>query len=362
MSISNDRPSVLSDFDSADARPRVAMPARPWVMPLAIACAFALGLFVLWQMSEGRARSAAAQQAPPPPAPIILAQAPPQPLPLPAPPVEAPMASAMMQPPPPPTPDADLVNRLSSRAMVVDLSEPGRASAANGEEGAAVNPRDVTDAVAGRDDAFGQGSNEIFASRLGRNAAEARARPAGDLSNIVPEGSVIPAVLETALNSDLPGYTRAIVSRDVLSFDGTKVLAPRGSRLVGQYRSAVALGQSRAFVIWTRLIRPDGVNIQLAEPGTDALGRGGLEGEVDTHFLRRFGGAILLSLITVGANAAAADTQTQVIIAGASGASDALTSEMTRGANVAPTVDVAQGTPIRIFVTRDLDFSGVSAP
>jgi type IV secretion system protein VirB10 len=360
MSVSNDRPNVLRDFESPDTRPRVAMPSRPWVMPLAIAGACALGLFVLWQMSESRTRNAAAQEMSRPP--VVVAQAPapiPQPLPQPAPPLPASMP--VMQQASPPQPDEQLAARLSSRAMIVDLSEPGSAQAPE-EGGAAVNPRDVTDAVAGRDDAFGQGSNEIFASRLGRNAAEARARPAGDLSNIVPEGSVIPAVLETALNSDLPGYTRAIVSRDVLSFDGTKVLAPRGSRLVGQYRSAVALGQSRAFVIWTRLIRPDGVNIQLAEPGTDALGRGGLEGEVDTHFLRRFGGAILLSLITVGANAAAADTQTQVIIAGASGGAGALSSEISRNADVAPTVDVAQGTPIRIFVTRDLDFSGVAAP
>ncbi len=70
----------------------------------------------------------------------------------------------------------------------------------------------------------------------------------------------------------------------------------------------------------------------------------------------------MLSLITVGANAAAADTQTQVIIAGASGGAGALSSEISRNADVAPTVDVAQGTPIRIFVTRDLDFSGEGAP
>ena len=65
---------------------------------------------------------------------------------------------------------------------------------------------------------------------------------------IIAQGAVIPAVLETAINSDLPGYVRAVVSRDVSSFDGKNVLVPRGSRLVGQYRSGVALGQSRAFV------------------------------------------------------------------------------------------------------------------
>ena len=108
---------------------------------------------------------------------------------------------------------------------------------------------------------------------------------------------MIPAVLETALDSDLPGYTRAVVSRDVRGFDGSTVLIPRGSRLIGQYKSGVALGQSRVFVIWTRVIRPDGVSVQIGSPATDPLGRAGLDGKVDNHFFTRFGGSILLSVM-----------------------------------------------------------------
>lgn len=350
------------DFD-ASARPLVAMPARRWVMPAAIAGCVALGGVVFWQLNENRMRMEAQEAA----APQVHAQAPsppPQAIPLPDPTPPQPQPEPPTQYVPPPAQD-DRAARLSSRALVVDLSEAPnqQAAAAGAVAGAAgANARDISDAMGGAaNDAFGQGSNEIFAARLGGRAAEARAQRPADLSSFVPEGAVIPAVLETALNSDLPGYTRAIVSRDLLSFDNTQVLVPRGSRLVGQYRSAVALGQSRAFVIWTRLIRPDGVNIALAAPGTDALGRGGLEGEVDTHFFRRFGGAILLSLVTAGVNAAAADSDTQVIIASTQGASG-LTSELTREMDIPPTVDVAQGTPIRIFVTRDLDFSAATAP
>ncbi|HVY84326.1 MAG TPA: TrbI/VirB10 family protein [Caulobacterales bacterium] len=348
---------VLAELEHANVRPQVAVPARPWVMPLAMAGAVMLGVVVFLELNAGRTHVAEAQET-------TLAAPPQAPQPAPPPqvaPPPAPMASSIFEGQREAAASqaaADRAARLSSRAMIVDLSEPQDAQAQEGGGGQAVSARDVTDAVGGANDAFGQGSNEMFASRLNRSAASARAQPPGDLSNIVPEGAVIPAVLETALNSDLPGYTRAIVSRDVLSFDNSKVLVPRGSRLIGQYRSAVALGQSRAFVIWTRLVRPDGVSVQIADPGADALGRGGLQGRVDTHFMRRFGGAILLSLITAGANAAAADSSdTQVIIANTRGATDSAASGIS---NVAPTVDVPQGAPIRIFVTRDLDFSDVS--
>jgi type IV secretion system protein VirB10 len=119
------------------------------------------------------------------------------------------------------------------------------------------------------------------------------------------------------------------------------------------------MGQSRAFVIWTRIIRPDGIAVDLASPGTDALGRGGLEGRVDRHFLQRFGGAIVLSLISAGASAAAGDSDTQVIIASTQGANDIATAALNRDLDIAPTVRVPQGAPIRIFVTQDLDFSVV---
>ena len=119
-------------------------------------------------------------------------------------------------------------------------------------------------------------------------------------STIVAQGAIIPAVLETALDSDLPGFARAVVSRDVRSFDGQSVLIPRGSRLIGQYKSAVSQGATRAFVIWTRIIRSDGVSIQIGSPGEDALGRAGLTGEVNRRFFARFGGSILLSVLNAG--------------------------------------------------------------
>jgi len=336
----------------ASEMPRVAMPARPWVMPLALLGAVSLGGIVFLSLALGRTRVAEAAETPAP-AHSAPANAAPQHR-------VAPILQVASSPPPNVNAAAqnDEAARLSSRAMVVDLTEAPAAAPESSPPNGAASSHDANAAI-NPSDAFGQGSNELFVSRLSHSADGAHATPPGDLSNIVPEGTLIPAVLETALNSDLPGYTRAIVSRDVLSFDGSKVLVPRGTRLIGQYRSAVALGQSRAFVVWTRLVRPDGVSVQIADPGADALGRGGLEGAVDTHFVRRFGGAILLTLLNAGAAAASNNANTAIIIAGAQGFG-AQTGQQTD--NIAPTVEVPQGAPVRIFVTRDLDFSDVSSP
>src|SRR3546814_5037353 len=113
----------------------------------------------------------------------------------------------------------------------------------------------------------------------------------------VTQGTLIPAVLETAIDTNVPGYVRAVVSQDVRSFDGTRVLVPRSSRLIGQYQSGLQGGQRRAYVIWTRLIRPDGASIKLASPAISFDGTTGLEGQATSTFFKRFGSALLLSVV-----------------------------------------------------------------
>jgi type IV secretion system protein VirB10 len=196
---------------------------------------------------------------------------------------------------------------------------------------------------------------EPFALRAGRQTGMARAQRPGNLSTTIVEGTLIPAVLETALNSNLPGNARAIVSRDVRSFDGSAVLVPRGSRLIGQYRTAASTGQDRVFIVWSRLVRPDGVSIELASPAADAAGAAGVAGEVDRRFFARFGSALLLSV--VGALPALADGSSSTVVIGSntqaqSAAGQALQSD----ARIAPTIRVPIGTPIQVFTTRDLSF------
>lgn len=204
----------------------------------------------------------------------------------------------------------------------------------------------------------GQNDNEAFGSRLsGASVETASATRLADPANTVTQGTLIPAILETAIDSDLPGYVRAVVSQDVRSFDGAQVLIPRSSRLIGQYKSGLSAGQTRAYVIWTRLIRPDGVSVALASPAIEYSGRSGLSGEVDNHFFKRFGSASLLSVIG-GIGALASGGAAGLLIA--SGGQGAASVAAARDGQIPPTVRVQPGQPVRVFTARDLDFSGVA--
>jgi type IV secretion system protein VirB10 len=245
--------------------------------------------------------------------------------------------------------------------LVVDLSPPAGPQARDGAPEAGKGPQ--APAAAGE---AGLNADERFVARIsgGPEPARASATMLRNQAVLIPQGSTIPAVLETALDSDLPGYARAVVSRDVRGFDGSTILIPRGSRVIGEYRSAVSQGQTRAFVIWTRILRPDGASIMIGSGGGDPLGRAGLAGKVDTHFIEEFSGAVLLTALSAGASAAAGVPSTEVVIgSGGGGAAGGIAAPFAAFApvNIPPTIKVAQGTPILIFVQRDLDFANVGA-
>jgi type IV secretion system protein VirB10 len=303
-----------------------------------LAGALLLGGITFWSLSSGREEAVA-----PAPAPVPVFEAAPAPVPMPV-AEAAPQPEPVMEPTPEPVAAADPnagLERLRAPALVVDASTP---------------PIDTAAAAKDSQGNRGLTADERFAERIG--ASEAQATKATRMANpgsVVPQGAMIPGVLETALNSDLPGFARALVTQDVRSFDGARVLVPRGSRVIGQYRGGLAVGQTRAYVIWTRLLRPDGVSVALSSPGTDDLGQTGLTGDVDAHFFKRFGSAVLLSV--VGGLSTLGDSTAVVI--GAAGAQNASSAALQRDANIPPTVKVRQGEPIRIFVARDLDFSTV---
>lgn len=174
----------------------------------------------------------------------------------------------------------------------------------------------------------------------------------------VPKGTIVAAVLETAVDSSRAGGVRAIVSRDVRSFDGSRVLIPRGSRLYGEYAADVTAGQKRAMIEWHRLLRPDGVTIELASPSADPLGRAGVEGKVHSNFFARFGGAILQSVLDMGvALATGAVTDNAVIVNVPQGAQQAVGQALPPPPQ--PRLSIQQGTSVSVFVARDLDFSTV---
>ena len=176
---------------------------------------------------------------------------------------------------------------------------------------------------------------------------------------------MIPGILETAISSDLPGMVRAVVSENIYSFDGFSLVIPEQSHLIGQYRAGLVNGQSRVFIIWTRLIRPDGVSINVGSYGTDALGRSGLAGDVDSHFFERFGSSVMLSMIDSGLQAAANSTKnpstTSVAINTGNDFSSAAAIALQNSINIPPTINIDQGARINVFVGKDLDFSRVGA-
>lgn len=207
--------------------------------------------------------------------------------------------------------------------------------------------------------------NVAFATENANKDVEtAKASQLKNLHTLIAQGAMIPGVLETAIASDLPGMVRAIVSENVYSFDGTNLLIPQGTRLVGQYRSGMVRGQSRVFIIWNRLIRNDGVSINIGSYGADDLGRSGLAGDVDTHFFERFGSSVMLSMIDSGFQALANSTKSQattnVAINTGNDFSNAATIALQNSVNIPPTINVDQGTRINVFVGKDLDFSHVS--
>ena len=252
-----------------------------------------------------------------------------------------PPAPPLASPPPayypPPQPIAAIPpNRNSSAsALVVDTTSgsggapsTGNAATPSGLQGAAVT-------------GSGRARSGMLANR----------------SNTVPQGTLIPAVLETAFDSTRPGFARAIVSRDVRGFDGSKVLIPRGSRLVGQYQSDASIGQKRAVISWTRLVRPDGAVIAIESPAVDPVGRGGVRANVNNHIPQRAFDALLQSTFQIGAALATRATTGSVVLALPNSLQGAAGPQVA-SATIVPTLQVPAATSISIFVARDLEFDG----
>jgi type IV secretion system protein VirB10 len=272
--------------------------------------------FIVTPQSAAPAPRAQPQVAPAPRAPQIVY-------------VPQPMPEQQPQPAPPPA------RVTGDPALVVDTT------AGQGPDAAA--------AAAGTEAAAGGAASALLGTR-------SRAGVLANRTTTVPQGTLIPAVMETAFNSTRPGLARAIVSRDVRGFDGTRVLIPRGSRLIGEYRSDVAPGQRRALVTWARLIRPDGVTIAIGSPATDPLGRGGIRANVNNHFFERFAGALLRSTVDVGLTLAAGAANAPVILVPGSLGGRGPEIQPTQ---VTPTLTVPAGASISVFVARDLDFTSV---
>ena len=227
-----------------------------------------------------------------------------------------------------------------------------------------------------------QDANSLFArAAASSKASRVQATHIGDLRRTIAQGRIIQATLETAINTDLSAPIRAVVSVDTYGEAGTVPLIPKGSRLIGRYNNVVTSGQTRVFAIWTRIIRPDGVDIELGSPESaliDAIGQAGVAGQLDTKFQEIFARSLVSSAMNI-AMAIGSDkisgggttTTTNSTQGGSQTSGDSVTTATTNALNrlgsttdgflqkflsVPPTILVDQGTKVNVFVNKDIVF------
>lgn len=249
----------------------------------------------------------------------------------------------------------------------------------------------------------GAGGGPGSAAVMSKTSSQVTATIMGDLTKLIAQGKIIDGVLESAISTDLPGMVRAIVARDTYAESGKNILIPKGSRLVGTYSASVQNGQARVQITWTRMMRPDGIDIAINSPSVDSVGRTGVVGSYEGRGLEQFTSALMVSALNYGM-AALQDKQNQkegvsnggsVIVGGQSipnasvsnpggsglnsntvittnpttQKSQALTTASSQISSVAqtlannyyqvqPRITIDQGAKIKVFVQYDLVFPG----
>ena len=260
------------------------------------------------------------------------------------------------------------LERLRSKMMLADGGGGGAPSTVTTDK---VNKPAPT-----ANDPTGNSAFEAGVVNANAKADTVEATQIKDLRHTIAQGRIIQATMESAMNTDLPAPVRAIVSRDTYAEAGMEPLIPKGSRLIGTYNTDISGGQSRVFVVWTRVIRPDGIDVMINSPLVDQIGQAGAGGQVDTKFQAIFSRSVLSSIVSIafaiGSDKLSGGTSTTTTNgSGTTTTGDAATTATVNALNrlgattdafisnfvdTRPTILVDQGTPVNVFVNRDLIF------
>jgi type IV secretion system protein VirB10 len=260
-----------------------------------------------------------------------------------------------------------LMVRAVKRSEATGTREPGQSLPSGGAADARPAPASAFDAEAAADR-----DKEAFYNRATRDSRwiAPYARTAGQPLEL-KTGTVIPGVMVTGINSDLPGSLIGQVSQNVYdSRDGRQLLIPQGSKLYGVYDSRVVYGQERVLIAWNRVIFPDGSSMTLgAMPGADMSGYAGFEDQVNNHYLRLFGSAVLMSLITGGSayamdstnNSGDSDSdktsmQDEMISALSAQLGQTGAALLQKNLTIKPTLEIRPGYQFIVVLTQDLVF------
>jgi type IV secretory pathway VirB10-like protein len=199
-----------------------------------------------------------------------------------------------------------------------------------------------------------------------------------DRARTIAQGKLLTAILETSINTEFPGAVRGIITRDVYGEAGKEVLIPKGSRLYGSYSSAVKRGQGRVDISWSRLIRPDGISLNIALSAADQFGRAGIPGETDNRYSSLVANSLLTSVLAVAGTAAAQEimggnSQTSTTINAAQGTTttygnagnqalydvtktviDIVTGIIKNTIDLNPVIRIPQGARMTVIVNSDI--------
>jgi type IV secretion system protein VirB10 len=199
-----------------------------------------------------------------------------------------------------------------------------------------------------------------------------------DRSRTIAQGKLLSAILETSINTEFPGPVRGIITRDVYGESGREVLIPKGSRLYGTYSAEIKRGQGRVNISWSRLLRPDGISLNISLSASDQSGRAGISGEADNRYSSLVANSLLASVLAVAGTAAAqqvmgGNSQTSTTLNASQGTTttygnagnqalydvtktiiDIVTGIIKNTIDLNPVIRVPQGTRMTVIVNNDI--------